>query len=70
MASLSDQAPAADRVKFDECDELLTVEDMAQLFKTSCVQVRRFCASGQLPAVHIGRRWYCHRRKLAEMFGL
>lgn len=58
------------RVEFDQCDELLTVEDMARLLKKSPVMIRRLCYAGELPAVHIGRRWYVHRDKLAEMFGV
>ncbi len=61
-------APA--RVDFDRCDALLTVDDMCVLLKTSPVQVRRYCSAGTIPAVKIGRRWYVHRDKLAEMLGV
>ncbi len=66
---ISVQQPAR-RVEFDRCDELLTVEDMAGLLGTSPNTVRRLCHGGQLPAVHIGRRWYVHRDKFAEMLGV
>lgn len=63
--------PASEKqVAFNYSDELLTVEDMSLLLKTSETQVRRLCSAGKLPAVHIGRRWYVHRDKLAEMLGV
>ena len=32
--------------------------------------VRSLCRNGQIPAVHIGRRWYVPRAKLDELTGV
>ena len=37
--------------------ELLTVQEVADLLKTSRQQVRKMIHSGLLPAVRIGREW-------------
>ena len=37
--------------------ELLTVQDVASLLKTSRQQVRKMIQSGDLPAVKVGREW-------------
>lgn len=50
--------------------ELLTVEQMCDLLKADEQTVRRWCRMGQLPAVHIGRRWYVPTAKLNELMGV
>ena len=45
-------------------DELLTVDDVAALFKVSRMTIWRWCNSGRLPAFKIGREWRIHRREL------
>ena len=37
--------------------ELLTVQEAAELLKTSRQQIRKMIRSGLLPAVRIGREW-------------
>ncbi len=41
-------------------DKILTVQQAAELLQT----VRAACRRGELPAVHIGRRWLIARDKL------
>ena len=50
--------------------DLLTVEQMAEMLGLSTNTVRSLCRSGQIPAVHIGRRWYVPRAKLNEFLGV
>lgn len=50
--------------------DLLTVEQMAEMLGLSTNTVRSLCRSGQIPAVHIGRRWYVPRAKLDELTGV
>lgn len=50
--------------------ELLTVAQMAEMLGLSMNTVRSLCRSGELPAVHIGRRWYVPRAKLNEFLGV
>ncbi|MCI8881399.1 MAG: helix-turn-helix domain-containing protein [Clostridiaceae bacterium] len=37
--------------------EILTVKEVAELLKTSRVQVRKMIQSGELPAVMVGREY-------------
>ena len=55
---------------FDGYPELMTVEQIAEASGMCARQVRYQCAKGKLPAVHIGRRWYVSKTKLAQMFGV
>lgn len=50
--------------------DLLTVPQMADSLGVSQNTVRSLCRAGELPAVHIGRRWYVHRAKLDEIMGM
>lgn len=50
--------------------DLLTVEQMAEMLGLSTNTVRSLCRNGQIPAVHIGRRWYVPRAKLDELTGV
>ena len=50
--------------------DLLTVEQMAEMLGLSTNTVRSLCRSDQIPAVHIGRRWYVPRAKLDELTGV
>lgn len=50
--------------------DLLTVAQMAAALGASENTVRSLCRAGELPAVHIGRRWYVHRAKLNELMGV
>lgn len=37
--------------------EILTVKEVAKLLKTTCQQVRKMIANGELSAVKVGREW-------------
>lgn len=37
--------------------QMLTVQEVAELLKTSIHQVRKMAAEGTLPAMKIGREW-------------
>lgn len=50
--------------------DLFTVSQMADSLGVSQNTVRSLCRAGELPAVHIGRRWYVHRAKLDEIMGV
>lgn len=50
--------------------DLLTVPQMADSLGVSQNTVRNLCRSGELPAVHIGRRWYVPRARLDELVGV
>jgi len=50
--------------------DLLTVEQMADILGLAQNTVRSLCRNGQIPAVHIGRRWYVPRAKLDELTGV
>lgn len=50
--------------------DLFTVEQMAEMLDLSTNTVRSLCRNGQIPAVHIGRRWYVPRAKLDELTGV
>ncbi len=46
--------------------EILTVKEVANLLKTSRQQVRKMIASGELPAVKVGREWRITMERLVE----
>lgn len=50
--------------------DLFTVEQMADILGLAQNTVRSLCRNGQIPAVHIGRRWYVPRAKLNEFLGV
>ena len=50
--------------------DMLTVEQLAGMLGLSQNTVRNLCRSGELPAVHIGRRWYVPRARLDELTGV
>ena len=54
------------RPLFDEKPDLLTPAHLAVILDQSETTVRRMCASGELPAVRIGRRWYVPRTRFAD----
>lgn len=37
--------------------EILTVKEVAKLLKTTCQQIRKMIANGELSAVKVGREW-------------
>lgn len=54
---------------FADYGDLLSVRDLCALTGLSAQTVRAACASGQLPAVKIGRAWFCPKSRLAEYVG-
>lgn len=38
-------------------DEILTVKEVAELLKTSRIQVRKMIQNGELPAIMVGREY-------------
>lgn len=49
--------------------DLLSVKDMCAATGLSAQTIRASCASGQLPAVKIGRAWFVPKSKLVEYVG-
>jgi excisionase family DNA binding protein len=47
---------------------LLTVEELAAELQISVRGVRRLIAVGEIPALRIGRSWYCRREALLARF--
>ena len=48
--------------------EILRVEDVAAELDLTENAVRQLIRQGRIPAVRIGRRWYCRREALIAMF--
>lgn len=47
--------------------DLLTVDETAQMLKVNSITVRRFIASGRLPAVRVGRRVRVRREEIEAL---
>ena len=45
---------------------LLTVQEVAELLKTSKQQVRKMIRGGEIPAVRVGREWRISEEKLVQ----
>lgn len=48
-------------------DEVLTVQEVARLFKVSRVTVWRWCQQGTLPAFKVGRGWRMRRGEVEKI---
>lgn len=48
--------------------EFLTVEDLAAELQLGERAVRKLIAAGEIPALRIGRRWFCRREALLARF--
>lgn len=48
--------------------EILTVKEVAKLLKTTCQQVRKMIANGELSAVKVGREWRIPLECVKEFF--
>ena len=46
--------------------DLMTASDVAEVLRQSGQTVRRLMASGRIPAVKIGSRWYTPKSRLVE----
>lgn len=53
--------------EYADLPEVLTSVEVAAIFDTSEVQVRRWADAGRLPCVKIGRVWRFSRTRLEEM---
>lgn len=49
-------------------DEILTVQEVADLLKTTRQQVRKMIANEELPAVKVDREWRVLRAGIMEFF--
>ena len=47
--------------------QLLTTVEVADMFKVSPMTIRRWCASGRLPALKLGREWRISKEKLDRL---
>ena len=47
--------------------EVLTATEVALILSSTPVQVRRWAASGQLPAVRVGRTWRFSKKRLEAL---
>ena len=48
-------------------DEMLTTAEVADLFRVSQLTIRRWCASGMLPALKLGRGWRISKERLDSL---
>ncbi|MEE1478847.1 MAG: helix-turn-helix domain-containing protein [Eggerthellaceae bacterium] len=53
-------------ISLKNCRDLLTTEDIHELTQISLQVVRRLLASGQLPGVKIGARWFVPKSELEK----
>jgi excisionase family DNA binding protein len=49
-------------------DEILTLEEFAQIMKVSKVTVYRMIKNGQIPAVKFGKSWRINRNTINDIF--
>ena len=61
---VSDQFSASDRDKL--FDNLITVEELAVIFRVSPQTIRNWVARGKIPHIQIGRRNLFHLRRLQQ----
>lgn len=47
-------------------NKLLTVSEIAELFRTTRQQVRKMLRNGEIPAVKVGREWRIPQEYLEE----
>lgn len=48
--------------------EILTVKEVAKLLKTTCQQIRKMIANGELSAAKVGREWRIPLECVKEFF--
>ena len=53
-------------IKWDDCGDLLTMRDCAEILQQSEATVRRLCREGELPHMRLGRRIYVPKQTLRE----
>ena len=50
-------------------NELLTVQEVAAYFRVSRTTVWRWCQTGRVPAIRVGRNWRIQREGLLRLAG-
>ena len=63
------KAPPAHAGPFAGYPDLLTIGHMQEITGLSNQTLRTSCASGQMPAVKIGRRWFVPKSRFADYVG-
>jgi excisionase family DNA binding protein len=63
-----ESTPAGAMAALDGYPAMLAVSDLAKLLRIPQSTVCALCARGELPAQHIGRRWYVPRAHLLARF--
>lgn len=54
---------------WNDVPTLLDLEQTAILLGLSVDSVRRYCVTGDIPAVQIGKQWRVDKQKLMQKFG-
>lgn len=54
---------------WNDVPTLLDLEQASVLLGLSVESVRRYCVSGDIPAIQIGRLWRIDKQKLMKKFG-
>ena len=57
-------------IKYDELDDLLTIEEAGKLIKTGRSKAYEMAYTGELPTVHIGRKIFVPKWELIKQFKL
>ena len=53
---------------FEECGDVLTVENLAALFGKNKDTIRRWCRTGTLPAARIEKQYFVLKKDFIELF--
>ncbi len=54
---------------WNEVPALMDLEQTGMLLGLSIESVRRYCVTGDIPAVQIGKQWRVDKEKLMKKFG-
>lgn len=54
---------------WDDVPALIDLEQASILLGVNIESVRRYCVSGEIPAVQIGKQWRIDKRNLMKKFG-
>jgi excisionase family DNA binding protein len=54
---------------WNDVPALIDLEQASVLLGLSIESVRRFCVTGDIPAVQIGKQWRIDKQKLMKKFG-
>ena len=56
-------------LSWSEVPALIDLEQASMLLGLSVESVRRYCLTGDIPAIQIGKQWRIDKAKLMEKFG-